>query len=220
MSSIKIEILYENTSVVNKTFKIITIGESGVGKSCLTLRATKNNYIENYTPTIGFETSSLYFKINEIIIKFEIWDTCGQETYRSLIKSYYRNTSLVILVYSIDDEKSYNKLNTWINDIKSFSEQNIVIFLVGNKNDISDDQRKITKNMGIKFCKDNNLNNFFETSAKNGYNINNLFLEAAKVLYEQNYIKNEEKQNKSKSNDIIIIEENNKVQQTCNLSCC
>ena len=74
--------------------------------------------------------------------------------------------------------------------------------------------------MGIKFCKDNNLNNFFETSAKNGYNINNLFLEAAKVLYEQNYIKNEEKQNKSKSTDIIIIEENNKVQQTCNLSCC
>ena len=98
MSIINIEILYENTSAANKTFKIIIIGESGVGKSCLTLRATKNNFIENYTPTIGFENSSLYFKINEIIIKFEIWDTCGQETYRSLIKNYYRNTSLVIFL--------------------------------------------------------------------------------------------------------------------------
>ena len=72
-----IEILYEIPPNHDIMFKIIIIGEAGVGKSCLTLRITKNNYIENYTPTIGFENSSLYFKINEKIIKFEIWDTCG-----------------------------------------------------------------------------------------------------------------------------------------------
>ncbi len=220
MSILTIQILNENEQSlnINKTFKIIIIGESGVGKSCLTLRATKNNYIENYTPTIGFENSSLFFKINENIIKFEIWDTCGQETYRSLIKSYYRNSSLVILVYSIDDEKSYNTLGSWIDNIKSFSEQNVKIFLVGNKIDISDENRKISKDMGHKFYKDNNLNYFIETSAKNGYNINNLFIEAARVLYEQNITNKDEKQNNSKSNDILV--DNNNISKTCNYNCC
>ena len=218
MLTIKILDEKEKHSIINKTFKIIILGESGVGKSCLTLRVTKNNYIENYTPTIGFENSSLFFKIKENIIKFEIWDTCGQETYRSLIKSYYRNSSLVILVYSIDDEKSYNKLSSWIDNIKSFSEQNIKIFLVGNKIDIDDDKRKISKEMGYKFYKDNHLHYFLETSAKSSYNINNLFIEAARVLYEQNVINKNEKHNSSKSNDILV--DNNNVYQICNKNNC
>ena len=168
-----IEILYEIPPNHDIMFKIIIIGEAGVGKSCLTLRITKNNYIENYTPTIGFENTSLYFKINEKIIKFEIWDTCGQETYRALINSFYRNASLIILVYSIDDENSYNKLNNWLNDINSFFEEKITIFLVGNKIDITD-KRKISTEMGRKFSEENNLNDFFEVSAKNGDNIKQL----------------------------------------------
>ena len=200
-------------------FKLIIIGESGVGKSCLTLRVTKNNYIENYTPTIGFENSNLYFQVNEKIIKFEIWDTCGQETYRSLIKSYYRNTSLIILVYSIDDKKSFNKLNSWLNDIRSFSEKNVKIFLVGNKIDINDEKRIITKDMGNQFYKDNNLNNFFETSAKTGFNIDNLFIEAVKILYEENFPEKKEKQ-KKEDNIKIVLEENNKIFQTCNNNNC
>ena len=218
----KIEIIYESIPKYDIMFKIIIIGESGVGKSCLTLRVTKNKYINNYTPTIGFENSSLYFKIKEKIIKFEIWDTCGQETYRSLIKSYYQNSSLVILVYSIDDLKSYNNLNKWLQDIKSFSEEKIKIFLVGNKNDINDDKRKITKEMGYAFCQENNLCNFFESSAKTGYNINNIFIEAAKILYEDHFNKMDKKEKTENENndDIIVIEENNKVYQTCNNNTC
>ena len=134
-------------------FKIIIIGETGVGKSSLTVRATKNKYIEDYTPTIGFEKSSLYIKINDTIIKLEIWDTCGQESYRSLNKSYYRNTSLAIIIYSINDESSFIKLNIWLNEIKSFWEENIIIFLVGNKIDIDEDKRKITTEMGNNIIK-------------------------------------------------------------------
>ena len=179
----KIQILNENTFNYDIKFKIIIIGESGVGKSSLTLRITKNKYIEDYTPTIGFENCSLYIKINQTIIKLEIWDTCGQETYRSLIKNYYRNASLVIIVYSIDDEKSFNKLNIQLNNIKSFSEGKIIIFLLGNKLDIDEDKRKITTEMGTKFYIENNLNNFFEISAKNRYNINNLFIQTEILLF-------------------------------------
>ena len=214
-----IKIIHENNLNCDMMFKIIIIGESGVGKSCLTLRITKNNFIEDYNPTIGFENSFLYFKINDKIIKLEIWDTFGQETYRSLIKSYYRNSSLVILVYSIDDEKSFNQLNSWLKDIRAYSEQNTKIFLVGNKIDISDENRKINNEMGNKFYKDNNLNNFFETSAKTGYNIENVFMQCVKILYEENLMQNKEEK-KSDTNNIIIVTDSNKVSQTCNNNCC
>ena len=215
-----IEILFENSLNCDLTFKIIIIGEAGVGKSCLTLRITKNNFIEKYNPTIGFENHSLYFKKNEKIFKFDIWDTCGQETYRSLIKSYYQNTSLAILVYSIDDENSYNKLNMWLNDLKSFCDEKIKIFLVGNKIDL-EDKRKISTEVGYKYYQKNNLNKFYEVSAKNGDNIKELFIEGAIILYNEYYKNNEEKIKKSnKDNDVLIIEDNNKVFQTCNNSCC
>ena len=218
-NEIEINILHENNLNCDMIFKIIIIGESGVGKSCLTLRITKNNFIEDYNPTIGFENSSLYFKINDKIIKFEIWDTCGQETYRSLIKSYYRNTSLVILVYSIDDEKSFNQLNSWLKDIRAYAEQNTKIFLVGNKIDINDENRKISNEMGNKFYKDNNLSNFFETSAKTGHNIENVFIQGVKILYEENFMKNNEEK-KNDTNNIILVTDSNKVSQTCNNNCC
>ena len=218
-NEIEINILHENNLNCDMIFKIIIIGESGVGKSCLTLRITKNNFIEDYNPTIGFENSSLYFKINDKIIKLEIWDTCGQETYRSLIKSYYRNTSLVILVYSIDDEKSFNQLNSWLKDIRAYSEQNTKIFLVGNKIDISDENRKISNEMGNKFYKDNNLSNFFETSAKTGHNIEIVFKQGVKILYEENFMKNN-KEKKNETNNIILVTDSNKVSQTCNNNCC
>lgn len=218
-NEIEINILHENNLNCDMIFKIIIIGESGVGKSCLTLRITKNNFIEDYNPTIGFENSSLYFKINDKIIKFEIWDTCGQETYRSLIKSYYRNTSLVILVYSIDDGKSFNQLNSWLKDIRAYAEQNTKIFLVGNKIDISDENRKISNEMGNKFYKDNNLSNFFETSAKTGHNIENVFIQGVKILYEENFMKNNEEK-KNDTNNIILVTDSNKVSQTCNNNCC
>ena len=136
--------------------------------------------------------------------------------YKNIIKSYYKNASLVILVYSVDDLKSYNNLKIWLNDIKSFSGENIKIILVGNKMDINNDKIKITKEMGYAFYQENKLNNFFESSAKTGYNINNIFIQAAKILYEDYYNTKEEIDN----NDKIVIEDNNKVFQTCNNNIC
>ena len=168
MEDLTCEFIPESSSY-DLNFKLIIIGDAGVGKSCLTTRATKDYFEENYSTTIGFEFFSLNIKVNEKTIKLQIWDTCGQEIYRSLISSFYRNSSLAFLVYSIDNIESFNNLTNWLNDLKNQSNPDIKIFLIGNKEDLNDD-RKILFEDGEKFTKDNNFDLFFETSAKSGFN--------------------------------------------------
>lgn len=102
MQDNKVQILPEEVTNYDLSFKIIVVGDSGVGKSCLTMRGTKNLFDDNYNATVGFEFFTLNLKINDTIIKLQVWDTCGQEIYRSLISNFYRNSSLAFLVYSID----------------------------------------------------------------------------------------------------------------------
>ncbi len=99
---LKIEILPDDHTQYDLSFKLIVIGDSGVGKSCLTLKATKNTFENNYNATVGFEFFSFNVKIQDKIMKLQIWDTCGQEIYRSLITNFYRNSSLAIMVYAVD----------------------------------------------------------------------------------------------------------------------
>lgn len=102
MNDLKYEILPEDYDKYDLSFKIIVVGDAGVGKSCLTMRATKNLFDEQYNATVGFEFFTFNIKINEMVIKLQVWDTCGQEIYRSLIANFYRNSSLAVIVYSID----------------------------------------------------------------------------------------------------------------------
>ena len=181
-------VLDQNTGDYELSFKMIIIGDSGVGKSCLSLRGTKNIFEPIYSPTIGFEFMVFFIKINNQIIKMQIWDTCGQEVYRSLISSFYNNASLALMVYSIDNEDSFNNLEFWLNELRTKANPNINIFLVGNKCDL-EDNRKISKELGQEFYENNKLNLFMESSAKTGFNAENLFVEAAKLLYSQ-HLKN------------------------------
>ena len=179
-----VEILVQENGKFELTFKIIIIGDSGVGKSCLAIRALKNIFESLYQPTIGFEFMSSYIKIDGKIIKLQIWDTCGQEVYRSLISSFYNNASLAIMVYSINNENSFNNLDFWLNEIRTKANPDINIILIGNKNDL-ENERKIPKDLGQEFSDNNGLNLFFESSAKTGFNVKQLFIEASKILYEQ-----------------------------------
>ena len=176
------EIMPDDFKIYDLTFKIIVLGDASVGKSCLTMRATRNYFQEFYTPTIGFEFYTLTIKINDKYVKLQIWDTCGQESYRSLISSFYRNSSLAILTYSINDEKSFNNLNSWLNEIKTQSNPDIIIFLIGNKSDLIN-ERVISNEIAQNFVKNNNITFFLETSAKTGLNVKNVFIEAAKKLF-------------------------------------
>ena len=190
----KIEILPEDYPQYDLSFKLIFIGDSSVGKSCLTTKAVKNEFEDYYQATVGFEFMTFNLKLNGKIIKFQIWDTCGQEIYKSLISNFYRNSSLAVLVYSIDNKESFSHIENWLNDLKSQANEDIRIILVGNKADL-EDERKVTKEEGEKYRLDYNLDIFMETSAKTGQNARNVLIEAAKLLY-QDYLKLEENMNK------------------------
>lgn len=97
------EILPEDQPEYDLSFKVIIIGEPGVGKSCLSLKATKNIFDNEYQATIGFEFCKFHLRLDNNIIRLQIWDTCGQEQYRSLIANFYRNSSLALIVYSVDE---------------------------------------------------------------------------------------------------------------------
>ena len=178
------ELLPENLLQFDLSFKIIVIGDSSVGKSCLTNRATINLFEDTYTATVGFEFLSFNIKIDGKIIKLQIWDTCGQELYRSLITNFYRNASLAIIVYAINSRDSFENIEMWLRELRTHSNPDAKVFLIGNKNDL-DNERVITKDQGEKFCKNNKLTLFIESSAKTGFNSKKIFIKAAKLLLDE-----------------------------------
>ena len=186
---------YEENEI---TFKLIIVGDQGVGKSSLTIRAINNTFQDFYTPTIGFEFLTYFTKIEDHKVKLQIWDTCGQEGYRALITSFYRNSSLAILVYAIDSQKSFDSLEDWLNDIKTQSNPETKIVLIGNKSDL-EEKREVSKEKGQQFCELHQCAFFMEASAKKGDNVQNLFEESAKILYE----KFKEYKDKKNPNNIV-----------------
>ena len=163
-------------------FKILLIGDSNVGKSSLIIKSVKNLFNEEFISTIGYEFFYLGYKINNKNIKLQLWDTCGQERYHSLIKNLYKNSVLTIMVYSICDNNSFDNLEFWLKEIKIYSQPNIPIFLIGNKKDIENERIVKFKN-GKQFFNEYNLQFFMETSAKIGFSSNELFKEVALYLF-------------------------------------
>ena len=165
-------------------FKIIIIGSSGVGKTCITNQATKHIFNEDTVSTVGMEIYDLFIKIDNKVIKLQIWDTCGQELYRSLISSFYRSSSLAVIVYAIDRRQSFDEIDLWIKELKNNNSPDSKIILVGNKLDLAM-YREIQYEEGEQKAKDNAFVDFFETSAKTGENISKMFIKVANILYEE-----------------------------------
>ena len=216
----KIELLPEDYPQYDLSFKLIFIGDSSVGKSCLTAKAVKNNFEEYYQATVGFEFLTFNMKVNDKVIKLQIWDTCGQEIYKSLISNFYRNSSLAVLVYAIDNKESFNHVEVWLNDLKSQANPDVRIFLVGNKSDLEED-RKVNKEEGEKYKEDQHLDLFMETSAKTGLNARNVLVEAAKILYkdflkfEENNKKTDDDNNNGKKKGQVLIKKEKKEKKGC-----
>ena len=197
-----IELLPEDFAQYDISFKIIVIGDSSVGKSCLTTQAVRNNFMEFYQATVGFEFLTFNLRMNSNVVKLQIWDTCGQEVYKSLISNFYRNCSLALIVYAINNRDSFEHAENWLNDLKNQSNPNVRVFLVGNKSDL-EVERKVTKEEAESYKEEKNLDVFMETSAKTGENSRKVMLEAAKILY-KDYLK--AKQNLGKG----VVNESNK----------
>ena len=184
--STKIEILKEERKTSDLHFKVIVIGNSGVGKSCLSLRAKQDIFKEDFISTIGFEFFSFYLKINDKIVKLQIWDTCGQEIYRSLISGFYKNTELAVIVFSVVDRKSFEDIDEWVKQLKTHGTPDCKIFLIGNKIDLQN--RMVSSEEAIKYKKDHDFECYMETSAKAGVNIRELFVNCGLILYNK-YLK-------------------------------
>ena len=154
-------------------FKILLLGDSGVGKSSLLLRYTKHEFNVDMRSTIGVEFALKYLKMDNFQLKVQIWDTAGMERYRSITSAYYKGAKGVIIVYDICREKSFENVDKWIEDFKSKADEDAVILLIGNKNDL-DDKREVNKEEAeIKAQK--NKFAFMETSAKDNNNVDKAF---------------------------------------------
>ena len=163
----------------NYLLKFIIIGDAAVGKSNLLVRYTSGQFKEEYQLTIGVEFGSNNVIISDNIYRIQIWDTAGQENFRSITRSYYKNTACAIIVYEISNKKSFENISSWIEECKNTAPKSILMVLVGNKCDL--DNREVTEEEGREFAEKNGMI-FFETSAKTGKNVEELFKESVKVI--------------------------------------
>ena len=220
-NDINIEYLYDSQISQNDrfiSFKIIIIGDSGVGKSCILRRAVQNTFEGDYRATLGFEFLLMHFKVNDIKIKLQIWDTCGEEKYKSLIQGFYKNTSLALVVYAINEKMTFDSLQNWKKNIIEHAKEDLPIFLVGNKIDL---ERKVTVEEAEDFSNSNGIHYFTECSAKTGKNVKEIFFEITKYLY-KTYLEAQSKITLPESADKIKINENNNknVQKSKKKKCC
>ena len=169
-------------------FKILILGDSGVGKSSLFLRYTKNEFNADMRSTIGVEFGLKFLKIEDFQLKIQIWDTAGMERYRSITNAYYKGAKGVIIVYDICRKKSFENVDNWIEDFKSKADEDAVILLIGNKCDLIE-SREVTMEEAERKAQKNQYG-FMETSAKDNNNVDKafetLFDEIVKIYKDKN----------------------------------
>ena len=202
-------------------FKVVLVGETGVGKTSIISQFIDQVFEEELQTSTGgsFSSKEIFFD-NGKSLKLEIWDTAGQERYRSLTKIFYKNSSCAILVYDITKKQTFDELkNYWIGQIKESAPKDIMLAVVGNKEDLLD-KEQVDENEARDFAKENNAL-FFSTSAKNSNAINQLFIDIGKKytgwnsnakieLNKENKEKNDNENKTRKKNTTIKLKQSDK----------
>ena len=161
----------------NYLLKYVIVGDASVGKSNLLLRYTHGQFRDEYQLTIGVEFGSNNIVIDNSVFRIQIWDTAGQENFRSITRSYYKNSACALIVYDITNRASFESLADWIEDCKNSSPKTVFMVLIGNKCDL-EQNREINEEEGREFAEKNGML-FFETSAKTGQNVEEVFKQSA-----------------------------------------
>ena len=160
--------------------KYIIIGDAAVGKSNLLLRYAHGQFNSEYQITIGVEFGAKNIEIGDKLYRVQIWDTAGQENFRSITRAYYKNSVCAIVVYDISKRDSFENISTWIEDCRNQSPKSIYMILVGNKCDL-EDRRQVSKEEGQELAQKYGLD-FYETSAKTGQNVEEMFLSTVQEI--------------------------------------
>lgn len=154
-------------------FKILTLGESSVGKSCLLLRFCDNTFDSSHVTTVGIDFKTKICHIGDSVIKLQVWDTSGQERFKTVTKNYYKGGDGILLVYDITDRESFDSMKNWIKQIEMHAKPTAFKILVGNKCDLIN-ERKVTYEEGYELAQEFKIN-FFESSAKDNTNVVEVF---------------------------------------------
>ena len=206
----------EDEENYNMIFKIVLVGDSGVGKTNLLLRYLKNEFNTQTKATVGVEFGNTKVQIDNALIKAQIWDTAGQERYRSITSAYYKGAHGALIVYDITRKDSFDSVEKWLSDLKNNGEEKMVIMAIGNKCDMVN-ERVISTEDGEAKAQRNNIA-FLETSALNATNVAKAFDELIQKLYvafKKDFEDNDEDDLGENANTIEIRTGNSKKEQCC-----
>ncbi|KAH3762276.1 RAB GTPase protein 1A [Pelomyxa schiedti] len=162
------------------TFKILIIGDCGVGKSCLLLKFTEDRFTNTFVSTIGADYKSRTVQCNSKKIQLDIWDTAGQERFQTITSSFYRGGHGILIVYDVNDVVSFNNVQQWLQETDRYSAANVSKMLIGNKNDLS--SKGAVKYHTAKELADGRGIPFMETSAKTGTNVQQAFMKLTQTI--------------------------------------
>ncbi|AWP17311.1 putative ras-related protein Rab-26-like [Scophthalmus maximus] len=162
-------------------FKVMLVGDSGVGKTCLLVRFKDGAFLAgSFISTVGIDFRNKVMSIDAVKVKLQIWDTAGQERFRSVTHAYYRDAHALLLLYDVTNKASFDNIRAWLTEIHEYAQQDVVIMLLGNKADSTHD-RLVKREEGEKLAKEFGVP-FMETSAKTGLNVELAFTAVAKEL--------------------------------------
>lgn len=197
------------TSKYDYLFKLIVIGDTNTGKSCVLSRFTDDAFSNNFISTIGVDFKVKTINIDNKLIKIQCWDTAGQCRFRTITNSYYRGANGVIITYDITNKKSFDNIESWLTDVDKFSSDSAIRMLVGTKTDLTEKREVAIEEVELLATK---LNiSYIETSAKENINIEDIFINLSTELLAQK--KNILESNKEKR---IFIKKNlQKKDNTC-----
>lgn len=189
-------------------FKLVLLGDEGVGKSCIAQRFVRRQFNDHSSPTIGASFFSQTLCLDDVKkVKLDIWDTAGQERYHSLAPIYYRGASAAIVVYDLTRQDTFDHAQRWVSELRQQVGWDIAIALAGNKCDMEDSHTVVERSVAQSYAEDADLM-FFETSAKTGVNIEDTFLAIARKLSSSTADTNE-------PNRILLDEESGQTQRGC-----
>lgn len=205
---------YKKYSDYDLLFKILVIGDSGVGKSCILLRFVDKTFTETYISTIGVDFRIKTVELDNKVIKLQIWDTAGQERFRTITSSYYHGAHGIVIVYDITDEQSFENIRQWIREIRRYAGEHVVKLLVGNKSEL-DSKRCVSAEEARNLANMEDMD-FLEVSAAEDVNVGNIF-----ETLVHNIIQNRElRQIQSHTQQKSILARNQREINSVNGACC